>query len=47
MKTESVIDMPKSEGLCPEVWEKVLSDDGMSSTWQLNDAAYEAIVKVI
>lgn len=46
MKTESVIDMPKSDGLCEDIWEKVLSYDGTSYTWQLNSNA-EAIIASI
>ena len=34
MTDESVIDFPK-EGLCPDVWEKVISQDGVNETWQL------------
>ena len=46
MKTESVIDMPKSDGLCEDIWEKVLSYDGTTFTWQLNNNA-EAIIASI
>ena len=46
MKTESVIDMPKSDGLCEDIWEKVLSYDGTTFTWQLNSNA-EAIIASI
>ena len=34
MTDESVIDFPK-EGLCPDVWEKVIGQDGVNETWQL------------
>ena len=31
---ESVLDFPK-DGLCPDVWEKVMSADGAYETWRL------------
>ena len=34
MTDESVIDFPK-ESLCPDVWEKVIDQDGVNETWQL------------
>lgn len=34
MKTESVIDFPK-ETLCPEIWEKVVDQNGMNEVWKL------------
>ena len=43
--TESVIDFPK-ESLCPEVWEKVISVDGINETWQLTETARLKIEKV-
>ena len=34
MKTESVIDFPKAT-LCPEIWEKVVDQNGMNEVWKL------------
>jgi hypothetical protein len=34
MKTESVMDFPK-ETLCPEIWEKVVDQNGMNEVWKL------------
>lgn len=44
--TESVIDFPK-DGLCPEIWEKVISADGMNETWQLKDEAKLKILQFV
>ena len=45
MKTdESIIDFPK-EGLCPEVWEKVIGENGQEE-WGLTDEAYRKILFV-
>ena len=42
MTDESVIDFPK-EGLCPDIWEKVVSQDGMNETWQLKHDVREQL----
>ena len=34
MKTESVIDFP-NKSLCPEIWEKVVDQNGMNEVWKL------------
>lgn len=42
MTDESVIDFPK-EGLCPEIWEKVVSQDGLNETWQLKQEVRQQV----
>lgn len=42
---ESVIDFPKN-GLCPDIWEKVVSIDGMNEIWQLKPEVRAKIQEV-
>lgn len=44
---ESVIDYPKADGLCPDVWAQRVGLDGISLEWHLTDAASEKIHAVI
>ena len=44
--TESVIDFPK-DGLCPEIWEKVVSPDGVRETYNLKKEVEVQLLEVI
>jgi len=44
--TESVIDFPK-EGLCPEVWNKVLDTTGLDYVWALVPSVKEKADTII
>lgn len=39
---ESVIDFPKKT-LCEDIWEKVVSQDGINEVWQLKSEVRELI----
>lgn len=44
---ESIIDYPKSDALCPEIWHKTLSIDGMYVEWHLKPNVREKIQNII
>lgn len=47
MKTdESVIDFPK-DGLCPEIWDKVIAVDGINETWTLKPEVEKKLLSIV
>ena len=47
LKDESVIDFPKAEGLCSEVWDKAVSPaDGISEVYVLKPDVKDKVLKV-
>lgn len=47
MKTdESVLDFPK-DGLCPDIWDKVMDEMGAEETWRLNVDVEDKILNIV
>lgn len=42
---ESVLDFPQ-DGLCPDIWEKVISADGAAETWRMVPAVRQYLLLV-